>query len=312
MSTFLSNPADFSDLVQRFIQDVCGGKQNETPIAYITKLRYLERFLEEKGQWVINQESIDEFKLWMLTRKRKIRGKREVEGSLSPFTVRTVLTTVKHFLRWGYEHRVFPEIVLKNISEPQPDPKPIKSSTFENLLSVAQTYGEDWERARNTALLYLLRDTGSRVGALVRIEVENLDLARGSVIVPDKGGRYSWLFFGEISCEAIKTWLHYRSQFNPKVPNLFITTKGTPLSRKYVRLILNQLARIAGVEHERHNPHAFRHAFARDLLLAGADLSQTSQLLNHSSIVTTARYYARWSKGELATIHHRFSPLNGK
>jgi integrase/recombinase XerC len=312
MSTFVSNSGSFSDLVQRFIQDVCGGKQNETPVAYITKLRYLERFLEEKGQWVINQESIDEFKVWMLTRKRKIRGKREVEGSLSPFTVRTVLTTVKHFLRWGYERNEFPKIVLKNISEPQPDPKPIKNSTFENLLHIARTLGEDWERARNTALLYLLRDTGSRVGALMRIEVENLDLVHGSVIVLDKGGRYSWLFFGEVSCEAIKTWLDYRSQFNPKVSNLFITIKGTPMGRMHVRRILNQLARIAGVEIERHNPHAFRHAFARDLLLAGADLSQTSQLLNHTSIVTTARYYARWSKKELATIHHRFSPLSSK
>jgi site-specific recombinase XerD len=312
MSTSSINTENFSDLAQWFIQDVCGGKNNETPVAYLTKLRYLERFFEEKGRLEITQDSIDEFKLWMLTRRSKIRGKKEVEGSLSPFTIRTVLTTVKHFLRWGYEHNLFPKITLKNISEPQPDPKPIKNNTFDNLLKIAQTFGEDWERARNIALLYLLRDTGSRVGALMRIEVENLDLEHGSVTVMDKGGRYSWLFFGELSCEAIRTWLHYRSQFNPTVSNLFITIKGTPLDKKYVRRILNRLAKAAGIEHERHNPHAFRHAFARDTLLAGADLSQTSQLLNHSSIVTTARYYARWSKRELATIHHKFSPLTNR
>lgn len=312
MSTSIPNSVNFSDLVQKFIQDVCGGKENETPVAYLTKLRYLERFLTEKGYPEVNQESVDEFRLWMLTRKSKIRGKREVEGSFSPFTIRTVLTTVRHFLRWGYEHNLFPKIILKNISEPQPDPKPIKKNTFEALLKAAQSYGEDWERARNTALLYLLRDTGSRVGALMRIEVENLDLVHGSVIVMDKGSRYSWLFFGELSCEAIKRWLCYRPQFNPKVSNLFITNKGTLLDRKNVRQILNRLATVAGVENERHNPHAFRHAFARDTLLAGADLSQTSQLLNHSSIVTTARYYARWSKRELAVIHHKYSPLNDR
>ncbi len=178
------------------------------------------------------------------------------------------MTTVRHFLRWGYEHNLFPKIVLKNISEPQPDPKPIKQNTFEALLNAAQSCGEDWERARNTALLYLLRDTGSRVGALIRIDVENLDLLNGSVIVMDKGGRYSWLFFGQLSCEAIERWLRYRPQLSPKVSNLFITKNGTPLSRRNVRRILNRLAKIAGVEHERHNPHAFRHAFARDTLLA--------------------------------------------
>ena len=312
MSNSIYNAINFSDLAQRFIQDVCGGKKNETPVAYLTKLRYLERFLAEKSYTEVNQHSIDEFRLWMLTRKSKIRGKREVEGALSPFTIRTVLTTVRHFLKWGYDNNLFPRIILKNISEPQPDPKPIKNSIFETLFNVAQSYGEDWERARNIALLCLLRDTGSRVGALARIEVENLDLAHGSVIVMDKGGRYSWLFFGKVSCEAIKKWLSYRSRFNPKVSNLFITKYGTPMDKKNVRRILNRLAKIAGVEHERHNPHAFRHAFARDTLLAGADLSQTSQLLNHSSIVTTARYYARWSKKELAVIHHKYSPLSGK
>lgn len=312
MSMTSSIKLNYSNLVQLFIQDVCGGKKNETPIAYQNKLRYLERFIVEKGYTEINQQVIDEFKFWMLTRQTKIRGKKEVEGSFSPFTIRTVLTTVKHFLKWGHEHNFFPKINLKNISEPQPDPKPIKQNTFETLLDMAQSYGQEWERARNTALLYLLRDTGSRVGALMRIEIENLDLVHGSVVVMDKGGRYSWLFFGKITCEAIKVWLHYRSQFNPKVSNLFITKYGKPMDRKNVRRILNRLAKIAGIEHERHNPHAFRHAFARDTLLAGADLSQTSQLLNHSSIVTTARYYARWSKKELAIIHHKYSPLNSE
>ena len=158
---------------------------------------------------------------------------------------------------------MFPKIVLKNIGEPQPDPKPIKQNTFEYLLKSAQTHGEDWERARNIAVLYLWGDTESRAGALMRMEVENLDLVHGSVTILDKGGRYSWLFFGELSCEAIKTWLYYRSQFNPKVSDLFIT-KGTPLDKKYVRRILNRLAKAAGIENERHNPHAFWHAFAGD------------------------------------------------
>ncbi len=59
----------------------------------------------------------------------------------------------------------------------------------------------------------------------------------------------------------------------------------------------------------RFNPHAFRHAFARDMLDNGADLATVSQLLGHRSIETTARFYARWSDEELHRKHQRFSPL---
>jgi len=76
MSTCLSNNVNFSDLVQRFIQDVCGGKKNETPIAYLTKLRYLERFLEEKGHLEITQTSIDEFKVVDINEKIQNPGKK--------------------------------------------------------------------------------------------------------------------------------------------------------------------------------------------------------------------------------------------
>ncbi|RCK72734.1 MAG: Integrase [Anaerolineae bacterium] len=301
---------NLSSLISQFLIDVCGGKTNETPMAYLGKLRYLERFLEEQQEQEITQEVIERFRIWLFTRETKIVGKKEVKGKLSPFTIKTVLTTVRHFLRWANEHGHLPKIILKNIKEPQPDPKAVSPNTFECMLEAALTTGEEWEKARNVALLYLLRDTGGRCGSIVNLRLDNIDLDRGSAVVLDKGGRYSWLFFTGKTIEAIQKWLEYRDTVTPKDVFLLLNSKGMPLNRQYIRRVLNELAKIGGVDKERHNPHSFRHAFARDLLLAGADLSQASQLLNHSTIVTTARYYARWSKKELAEIHHKYSPLN--
>ncbi len=300
------------DLFTMFVEDVCAGKTNETPAAYWNKLQYLQRYLDENQLSQIDQKTIDGFRKWILNRREKVRGKKIIQAHLSPFTIRTVLTTVRHFLRWGCDQGLLTKITLVNIKEPFPDPKAITQNTFQQLLESAQKIINDWERLRNVALLLILRDTGGRCGAIARIEIENIDLETGVVTVRDKGDRLNCLFLTQTSIGAIKNWLEVRNRQICNDNYLFQNTKGYALKHLGIRRTLNTLAEKAGVKHERHNPHSFRHAFARDTLLAGADLSQTSQLMNHTTIITTARYYARWSKRELVEIHRRFSPLNSQ
>jgi integrase/recombinase XerD len=59
----------------------------------------------------------------------------------------------------------------------------------------------------------------------------------------------------------------------------------------------------------RHNPHAFRHGFARGALQNGADISTVAQLLGHSDVSITVRFYARWSDEELKAKHAAVSWL---
>ncbi len=52
---------------------------------------------------------------------------------------------------------------------PQPDPNPMSQQTFERLLNAANFQGKDnWERARDIAILLVLRDTGGRCGSSAR------------------------------------------------------------------------------------------------------------------------------------------------
>ena len=73
--------------------------------------------------------------------------------------------------------------------------------------------------------------------------------------------------------------------------------------------MMMRLKSAAGLEGRgRVNAHAFRHAWARDALQAGEDLSRVSQTLAHSTIRVTSDYYARWADGELKQAHSQFSP----
>jgi site-specific recombinase XerD len=65
--------------------------------------------------------------------------------------------------------------------------------------------------------------------------------------------------------------------------------KKGPITAKAIEHAIKQLASRAGVGRRAH-AHAFRHAFATELLRGGADLRVVQELLGHRSISSTAVY----------------------
>lgn len=278
--------------INAFIAATCAGKSNETPRAYRTKLNYLARWLDGRP---LNQENLDAWRAWLLGRV----GKRE----LSPWTVRTVITTVRHFLRWSGTG-----VEIQNIKEPPVMPKAVEQPVIDALIEAAGKVGGAWQQARNRAILYLLRDTGGRAGSIAGIELGCIDLARGMINAPCKGGAETWLFISEPSAAAIRAWLRYRPELCPRDERLFVGRYGRGITRQTIHQVLNRLARAAGVLDERHNAHSFRHAFARDMVFSGVDLSIVSPLMGHHGTAITAKYYARFNVKELKRAHKKASP----
>jgi site-specific recombinase XerD len=101
------------------------------------------------------------------------------------------------------------------------------------------------------------------------------------------------------SANALRSWLDVRD-----LPGRSVF--GLKASGVYQ--VLERTARRGGVR-GRWNPHAFRHGFARGLLDNGADLATVSQLMGHSDVSITVRFYARWSDEELHRKHARFTWL---
>jgi site-specific recombinase XerD len=162
-------------------------------------------------------------------------------------------------------------------------------------------------RARNIAILYWLRDTGGRVSGLINARISGVNLRRGAIETVEKS-RPVILYINPPARQALRAWLRLRDDLSPETDHVFISIKTREgLTREGVRHMLNSLAHQARVT-GRHNPHAFRHAWARDFLLSGGELSRCSQLMHHSSIAITDLYYARWYDGELRAAHAKHSP----
>lgn len=291
--------------IDAFIADVCAGKTNETPRAYSAKLRRMLAGLGDVEMRRVTPADLDQFRLDLLA------------GSLSIWYVRGVLATCKHFWCWAYDTgriRNNPAARLKIPKEPPHNPQAISDATFARLLEAACTAGKPVDRSRNAALLLTLRDTGGRIGGVLSAQMAGLDLERGVMTVIEKGGQMRFLLLNPPTVQALRTWIEARETINPRTDYVFISAegkaRGKPLTRSGVYSLLARLAHAAGLDAStRINPHSFRHAFAIDSLMNGADLSQVSQMMGHSSIRVTADYYARFGVARLQEVHRKTSPV---
>lgn len=296
--------------IELFLADVCAGKTNETEQAYRTKLRQLERYAKGRP---ITADLLKGFIHDLKTRKTHISGHKAVDGGLSLYTIKTIIQTARHFCKWSFENGHMREELYKQIkvpSVPPPMPKALTEDTFTLLLNSAQNnISVEWESVRDVAILYFLRDTGGRVGGMVNALLPNVDLKSGEINTLEKG-RNVKLYINEPTIEAIRLWLNYRSTLSPITDHLFTANRsGQGITRGGVRWVLNRLSTKAGIT-ARHNAHAFRHAFARDFLKAGGEITQLAGIMHHSSIWVTTNYYARWNDKELRSAHAAHSPIN--
>lgn len=299
-----------AELIELFIDDVCAGKQNETAQAYRTKLRQLQKYLDSKP---ITHETIKGFLHDAKTRKRHRRGYRIVEGGLSPYTIKTIFQTVRHFCRWLYDNGHLDQDLARHIAIPYPPPPAPKAITNDDVMKMIHTANtqthEQWERVRDVAIMYYLRDTGGRVGGMCELRLSGCDLTDGSIETIEKS-RNVKLYINPPTISAIREWLKWRAQLKPITDHLFISNRTKQgMTRQGVHRMLQRNADRAGVQ-GRINPHAWRHAFARDFLKNGGEISQLAGLMNHSSIWVTNNYYARWNDDELRNAHAESSPIN--
>jgi len=141
---------------------------------------------------------------------------------------------------------------------------------------------------RDRALFEVLYGTGIRVGELVQLNLEHLQLQEKWIRVFGKGAKERMVPFGSPAQEALNLYLQDRQSDLPTDP-LFTNFLGTRLSARSVGRILNKhLVRLASAKSL--SPHGLRHSFATHLLAAGIDLRTLQEMLGHACLSSTQRY----------------------
>lgn len=171
-------------------------------------------------------------------------------------------------------------------------PKAIDQRDLELLLE--EPSREQTPKAlRDRALLEILYATGLRVTELVSLNVDDVNLASGTlrlVRAKDKAERIV-----PIHQRAIGPLTNYLDQGriqllrDPTEPALFLNHRGRRLTRQGLWLIVKHYVREVGIV-EDVTPHTLRHTFATHLIEKKADLEYVQELLGHANISTTQVY----------------------
>ena len=207
------------------------------------------------------------------------------------------LSAVRGMLRFACREGLREDNPAAGVRMPKfsrPLPRHLRPGEIEALLEAPQ--GDEPLVRRDRALLELLYATGLRVGELVSLDWDDLDLSGRVLRVMGKGGKERMVPFGRPAGEALRTWLEswggVRRTERPEGPGgepVFVNHRGGRLTDRSVRRLLDRYVEAAALAAGVH-PHTLRHTFATHLLEGGADLRAIQELLGHSSLATTQRY----------------------
>lgn len=152
---------------------------------------------------------------------------------------------------------------------------------------------------RDAALLAVLYGAGLRRAEVVQLDVSDLAMESGALVVHGKGNKVRLAYVPESGRPLLAAWV---AQRGADAGPLFLPVQkdGVCVSRRLtegaIYKILERRARVAGVPH--FSPHDCRRTFIGDLLDAGADMSTVKELAGHASIETTARYDRRGERAK--------------
>lgn len=184
-------------------------------------------------------------------------------------------------------------------------PRPRRDRRLPSVLSqkeVARLLGQS-RNPKHRALLMLLYSAGLRVGEVVRLRMEDLDVDRGLLRVRGgKGGKDRFTLLAQRAAEAVRIYL----EAFPTEEWIFPGARSDRhLTTRSVQRVVKRAAEAAGIE-KRVTAHTLRHSFATHLLEGGTNLRVIQELLGHHSARTT-QIYTHVARSTLESVR---SPLD--
>ena len=292
--------------------------------------RDLRMWMEYHGDVEISEvTSLDlrQYIVYMLKeyKPRRITGNNELR--LSPKTVRNIWVTLSGFFRWISEEF---EIAnpMKKVSAPKFVRKPVDPFSREQIETILKAcdYCREAQTTqrrkftmrrptarRDRAIIMTLLDTGLRASELCALNIENVDMKTGKVIVQHgvgggaKGGKGRIVYLGRATRKSVWRYLAHREDGEYGDAPLFIGKLDRRMNRDTLRQIIRSLGEKAGVL--RAYPHRFRHTFAITYLRSGGDVFTLQSLLGHSSL-DMVQHYARIAQIDIEKAHRRASPAD--
>ena len=231
------------------------------------------------------------------------------DKGLSKTSVARALAAVRSLFGWLGQEGVVEQNPAKLVSTPKLAKKLPRVPTIEEMNSMLDARMPEVAAfpERDRLLFELLYGCGIRNSELVGINLEDIMLSSGAILIRGKGKKERYVPFGGSALAALGVYLRWRQELlatlkgqpSKRVSTNSVAAKGTAalllnqrggrLTTRSVGRIVKRIAVAQGLSPEVH-PHTLRHAFGTHMLEEGADLRAIQELLGHERLATTQRY----------------------
>jgi len=216
-----------------------------------------------------------------------------LDNKLSAASVHRKISCLRVFYRYLRKEGIIKNDPLEKVVLPKRRktlPVFVEEEAIGKLLD-SYVFGEDYPGIRNRTIIEMLYLTGMRRAELIGLQLNDVDLADGSVKVTGKRNKQRIIPLVRPFMKRLEEYLVIREENSSQgTGNWFFTTdKGSKLYDKFVYNIVNRyLAMVTTIE--RKSPHILRHTFATHMLNHGADLNSIKELLGHANLSATQIY----------------------
>ncbi len=299
--------------------EVCNraeGRSRKTISWYSQNLRRFHGYLKNRhlpdSLDNIDTKLLREYILYLMKRNR-YDGHPYTPVKIEPLSSATVhghVRTLRAFFNWLVMEGLTQNNVAKDLKLPKVTKKVVTTLSDQEIESILNTLSPtNPSEARNRTILMILLDSGLRIGELVNLKMGDVHMDEGYLKVMGKGKKERIVPIGSNAQRALQRYLfRFRPKpVNPIIDNVFLSTRGNPLTENSMKLMFARLAKRSGVC--RLHAHLCRHTFATRFLINGGDVFTLQQILGHSTL-EMVRHYVNLASNHVAIQHQKFSPLD--
>ena len=217
----------------------------------------------------------------------------QYDKGIKPRSMARMLSGIKSFFKYLFLEDYIQKNPAELLDAPSIGvklPAVLSIEEIDNMLSVIDV--STMEGTRNYAIIETLYSCGLRVSELTSLRFTNLFFDDGFIRVDGKGSKQRLVPISDVAIKKINNYLTYRNSMEAKKGSedyLFISKRGTPISRITVFYYVKKYAEEAGIK-KTISPHTLRHSFATHMIERGANIRYVQAMLGHEKITTTEMY----------------------
>lgn len=149
-------------------------------------------------------------------------------------------------------------------------------------------------KVRDIAILTLLLGTGIRVSECVGLNISDVDLDNGALVVHRKGGYDATIYFGFEVENALRDYMDKREDMIPETGHenaFFISMQNKRLGVRSVEKMVKKYTQNVTTL-KKITPHKLRSTYGTSLYKETGDIYLVASVLGHSDVNTTRKHYA--------------------